>query len=303
MSAFEIRSLTKRYGDVYALRGINLAVEQGEVFGFLGPNGAGKSTTIDILLDFVRPTSGEVSVLGHDPTQEPRQVRERIGVLPQASGYYDRLTAQDHVALAIESKRTDDDPAALLDRVGIADAADKPVGEFSTGMRQRLGLAIALVGEPALLVLDEPLSGLDPSGARLLRRVVRAERKRGAAVFLSSHIMDQVATLCDRIGILHDGDLVAVDTIGGLREQFDVHEPVVLIAGDVPPDVAIDDTDGVTDVEQSKGTVRIACRNAPVAGHVVARLDDAGGLLRDIRTEGASLESLFVAATNREVPA
>jgi len=218
MAAIEVRSLTKRYGSLHAVRDLDLTVERGEVFGFLGPNGAGKSTTIDILLDFVRRSSGSVSVLGHDPERDPQAVRERIGVLPEAGGFYGRDTARDHLRFAVAMKRTDDDPDALLDRVGLADAADRPVGGFSKGMRQRLGLAIALVGAPELLVLDEPLGGLDPSGARHLRDIVRTERDRGAAVFFSSHIMDQVETVCDRVGIMHDGALVAVDTVPALRQ-------------------------------------------------------------------------------------
>jgi ABC-2 type transport system ATP-binding protein len=225
MTAIETRSLTKRYGSLHAVRNLDLTVERGEVFGFLGPNGAGKSTTIDILLDFVRRTSGSVSVLGHDPEENPRAVRERIGVLPETTGLYDRDTARDHLELARRMRRSDDDPDALLDRVGIAEAADRPVGDFSKGMRQRLGIAVALVGSPDLLLLDEPLGGLDPSGARRLREIVRAERDRGAAVFFSSHIMSQVETICDRVGILHDGELVAVDTVGALKRSVAAERP------------------------------------------------------------------------------
>lgn len=216
MAAIETRSLTKRYGSLHAVRDLDLRVERGEVFGFLGPNGAGKSTTIDVLLDFVRRTSGDVDVLGFDPEESPRAVRERTGVLAEATGYYARDTARDHLRFAIEMQRTADDPDALLERVGIADAADRPVGGFSKGMRQRLGLAMALVGEPELLILDEPLGGLDPDGARLLREIVRTERDRGAAVFFSSHIMDQVEAICDRVGVMHDGELVAVDGVDAL---------------------------------------------------------------------------------------
>jgi len=151
-SAIEADSVTKRYGDVLAVDDLDLAVERGEVFGFLGPNGAGKSTTIDMLLDFVRPTRGSLTVLGHDPTRNPRAVRERIGVLPEAGGFYGRDTARDHLRFAVAMNRSDDDVDDLLGRVGIAHAADRRVGGFSKGMRQRLGLAIALVGSPEVLV-------------------------------------------------------------------------------------------------------------------------------------------------------
>ncbi|MFC7177362.1 ABC transporter ATP-binding protein [Halosegnis marinus] len=175
----EVDSLTKRYGEVTAVDGLSFQVGPGEVFGFLGPNGAGKSTTIDILLDFVRPTSGSVRVCGHDPETAPRAVRRRVGVLPEATGYYERASAREHLRFAAEMKDADPTPERKLERVGLGDAVDRPVGGFSKGMRQRLGLAMALVGRPDLLVLDEPLAGLDPAGARRVRTLVREERDRG----------------------------------------------------------------------------------------------------------------------------
>ena len=299
MAAIETRSLTKQFGSLHAVRDVSFQVERGEVFGFLGPNGAGKSTTINVLLDFVRRTSGDVSVLGYDPQKRPRAVRERIGVLPEATGFYGRDTARDHLRFAAAMKRVDDDPDDLLDRVGIADAADRPVGGFSKGMRKRLGLAVALVGEPDLLVLDEPLSGLDPSGARVLRDIVRAERDRGAAVFFSSHIMDQVETLCDRVGVMHDGELVAVETVEALRNRTDAPARVALAVESVPDGIADDlaALDGVADATVRDGSVRVACTDPTAKAAVVARLNAAGVTVRDVRTESPSLEQVFVQLT------
>ncbi|PSQ93860.1 MAG: ABC transporter ATP-binding protein, partial [Bacteroidetes bacterium QH_2_63_10] len=183
MAAIELEGLTKHFGDVVALDDVNLTVEEGEIFGFLGPNGAGKSTTIDILLDFVRPTEGRARVLGVDAQHGTLATRRRTGVLPDAYQVYDRLTGCQHVQFAVDSKGTGDDPEALLARTGIENAADRPAGEYSQGMRQRLVLAMALVGTPDLLVLDEPTTGLDPNGAREIRRIIREERDRGATVF------------------------------------------------------------------------------------------------------------------------
>ncbi|MFB6196827.1 MAG: ABC transporter ATP-binding protein, partial [Halobacteriaceae archaeon] len=238
MGAIEIESLTKQYGDIIAVQDLDLTVESGEVFGFLGPNGAGKSTTINMMLDFVRPTSGTVTILGLDPQTNPRSVRERIGVLPEATGFYEQDTARDHLRFATAMKRTNDDPDVLLERVGLADAAARQVAGFSKGMRQRLGLAVALVGSPEVLILDEPLGGLDPSGARLLREIIREERHRGAAVFFSSHIMDQVETVCDRVGIMHNGHLVAVDTIESLNEKSGTPATVSILVERVPQEIA-----------------------------------------------------------------
>ena len=165
MAAIELDGVTKRFEDVTAVSDLSLTVEEGEVFGFLGPNGAGKSTTINVLLDFVRPTSGTVTVLGHDAREESIAVRERTGVLPEGFDVYDRLTGRAHVEFAVDSKEVDVDPDAVLERVGLADAADRKAGGDSKGMRQRLPLALVLVGYPDLLFLDVPCLGLDAVGA------------------------------------------------------------------------------------------------------------------------------------------
>jgi ABC-2 type transport system ATP-binding protein len=300
MAAIETRSLSKRFGSLHAVRDLDLTVESGEVFGFLGPNGAGKSTTINILLDFVRRSSGDVNVLGYDPERNPQAVRQRIGVLSEGTGFYPRDTARDHVAFAIEMERAGDDPDAVLERVGIADAADRAVGGFSKGMRKRLGLAIALVGDPEILVLDEPLGGLDPEGAQRLREIIRAERDRGAAVFFSSHIMDQVEAICDRVGILHDGELVAVDTVDQLRATVAEPARFNLVFASVPEDVppAVRAVDGVTDVTVAGETVRVTCRDPTVKSAVVARVDSLDAAIRDIDTPGSSLERVFRSVTD-----
>lgn len=297
MVPLQIDSLTVQYGAVTALRDLDLTIQDGEVFGFLGPNGAGKSTTINVVMDLTRPTSGSVTVFGHDPQTEQRAVREHLGVLPEASGYYESATAREHLEFAVEMHRTATDPTALLERVGLVDAADRPVGGFSKGMRQRLGLAIALVGDPELLVLDEPLGGLDPDGARILRDIVRQERDKGTAVFFSSHIMSQVEALCDRVGILHDGELVTVGTIAALCDRLDVDRSVVLTVGGIPDEVDIETIDGVIDIDRFAGGVQITCGDVAAIGPVVNRLDAAGATIRDISFDGGSLEQLFLTIT------
>jgi len=185
--------------------GASISPSRRGVYGFLGPNGAGKSTTIDMVLDLVRPTEGTVRVLEQDATTDGVAIRKRTGVLPDGFAVYDRLTGRQHVEFAVRSKEADDDPDALLDRVGLLDDADRKAGGYSKGMRQRLALAMALAGDPDLLILDEPSSGLDPAGAKEMREIVRAEADRGATVFFSSHILEQVEAVCDRVGILREG--------------------------------------------------------------------------------------------------
>jgi ABC-2 type transport system ATP-binding protein len=299
MTAIEIDGLTKRFGDVQAVDGLDLRVEEGEIFGFLGPNGAGKSTTIDILLDFVRPTEGTVRVLGHDAQREGEAVRKRTGVLPDAYHVYDRLTGRQHVEFAIRMKDAVADPLALLERVGIPEAADRKAGGYSKGMRQRLVLAMALVGDPDLLVLDEPSTGLDPNGAREMRDIIRSENQRGTTVFFSSHVMEQVEAVCDRVAIINRGRLVAVDTIDGLRDATETGEVlhVVLEALDETTAERAASLDGVSDAAVQDGRLRVSL-NGTSKFAVLHAIDDRVAPVVDFSVVESSLEDLFVRYTS-----
>ncbi|WP_458206914.1 ABC transporter ATP-binding protein [Haladaptatus sp. NG-SE-30] len=300
MAAIELNGVTKQFGEVTALRDVDLVVEEGEIFGFLGPNGAGKSTTIDVLLDFIRPTAGSASVLGFDAQRESLEVRKRVGVLPDSYHVYDRLTGRQHVEFAIRSKDADDDPMAILERVGIADAADRKAGGYSKGMRQRLVLGMALVGQPDLLILDEPSTGLDPKGAREMREIIDEERDRGATVFFSSHILAQVEAVCDRVGILMGGELVAVDTIEGLRDSVSI-EQTLSITTDRPIDEAALDAiravDGVSQATASGTSVAVTLESYSKSA-VLNALEARDISVEDFSTEETSLEELFMAYTD-----
>ncbi|PSP40219.1 ABC transporter ATP-binding protein [Halobacteriales archaeon QH_10_70_21] len=297
----ELDDVHKSFGDVRALRGVDLEVEEGEVFGFLGPNGAGKSTTINILLDFVRPDQGDVRVLDQDAGESTVAVRERTGVLPEGFDLYKRLTAREHLRFAIESKDSDQKPYPLLERVGLEDAIDRKAGGFSTGMRQRLALAMALVGDPELLILDEPTSGLDPNGARELREIVEAEAADGTTVFFSSHILGQVEAVCDRVGIIRDGELVAVDSIEGLREAVGSGSTLVVEVDEVPDDVGhrLKSIAGIDTVAVDGRTLRVGCDD-DMKTTVIDELEGMGATVEDFSTEEAPLEDLFVAYTEGE---
>ncbi|WP_049900629.1 ABC transporter ATP-binding protein [Halococcus agarilyticus] len=297
MAALETRGLTKRFGDTVAVHNLDLTVDEGEVFGFLGPNGAGKSTTINMILDFMRPTAGSVAVLGTNPRQNPRAVRERIGVLPEGYDLYDRLTARKHVTFAIEMKRSNDDPETILERIGLAADADKAIGGYSKGMRQRLALGMALVGDPDLLVLDEPSSGLDPNGARAMREIISTEQDRGATVFFSSHIMEQVEPVCDRVGIMRDGELVAVDTVDGLRESAGAESTLVLSVDTVPQQHALFDIPGVTDVQCIDSTIHVNCSDSSVKADIITAVEATGTSVQDITIQDRSLDDLFAEYT------
>ncbi|SFB86771.1 ABC-2 type transport system ATP-binding protein [Halobiforma haloterrestris] len=299
MAAIEIDGLTKRFGDVLAVDDLDLVVEEGEIFGFLGPNGAGKSTTIDVLLDFIRPTDGTVTVLGHDAQREGEAVRRRTGVLPDAFHVYDRLTGRQHLEFAIEMKGADDDPTALLERVRIADAADRKAGGYSKGMTQRLVLAMALVGEPDLLILDEPSTGLDPNGAREMREIIREENARGTTVFFSSHVMEQVEAVCDRVAIIDDGRLVAVDTIDGLRDASETGETLYVYTRSLDEGVVeeVAGLEGVGTASIDEDRLRVTVDG--VSKFAVLHAIDADVVpVQDFSVVESSLEDLFVRYTN-----
>ena len=301
VAAIEIDGLTKRFGDVVAVDNLDLRIKEGEIFGFLGPNGAGKSTTIDILLDFIRPTEGTVTVLGHDAQREGRAVRRRTGVLPDGYHVYDRLTGRRHLEFAMEMKGVVGDPMELLERVRIADAADRRAGGYSKGMRQRLVLAMALVGDPELLVLDEPSTGLDPNGAREMRDIIREENARGTTVFFSSHVMEQVEAVCDRVAIIDRGQLVAVDTIDGLRDATETGETLYVYVADLDESVveAVAELDGVGSASIADGRLRVVADGVSKFA-VLHAIDAEVTPVKDFSVVQSSLEDLFVRYTNEE---
>ena len=306
MTAIELVDVSKRFGNVVALRNLNLSIQEGEVFGFLGPNGAGKSTTIDIVLDYVRPTNGTVSVFGHDAQRETRTVHERIGVLPDAYHAYDHLTARQHLEFVIETRGVNDDPDRILERVGISEAADRRAEGFSKGMTQRLILGMALVGDPDLLILDEPTTGLDPNGALAMREIIQEESDRGTTVFFSSHILEQVEAVCDRVAILNDGELVTVNSIDGLRETVGSGASLTVEVDRIPSGTLdrVRGVEGVGNVVADGTTLVVACTNTSKKRALDA-IESAGTVIEDFETEEASLEELFATYTaeKEEIPA
>jgi len=221
----ETRGLTRRYGRQTAVDRLDLEVREGEIFGFLGPNGAGKTTTILMLLGLTEPTAGSARVLGHDPVLDPLPIKRQVGYLPENVGFYDDLTARENLQYIADLNRIPRSEAArkiesALATVGLSDVDDKPVGAFSRGMRQRLGLAELLVKDPRLMILDEPTLGLDPDGTLKMLDLIRdLNRSRGITVMFSSHLLDQVQRICHRVGIMIQGRLVALGTLEELARR------------------------------------------------------------------------------------
>ena len=229
--AIEVSDLRKRYRRIEALAGLTMTVERGEVFGFLGPNGAGKTTTVKLLLGLARPTGGSGRVLGA-PLGD-LETRRRVGYLPELFRYQPWLRAREvldlHARLmGLDRERRTASIDDVLGLVGLADRASDAVSGFSKGMQQRLGLAVALLGDPELVVLDEPTSALDPIGRIDVRGIIRTARDRGAAVFLNSHLLTEVEQVCDRVAIVDRGRVVAA---GPLAEVLGRSETEIRVTG------------------------------------------------------------------------
>ncbi len=218
----ECRNLVKRYGEKVAVKDVTFDVRPGEIFGFLGPNGAGKTTTIKIIVGLLRPSSGSVKVAGYDVQLQPLQAKAASGYVPDTPNLYAKLTGRELLRFVADlydldrqraRQRVDD----LLRMFDLTAAADDTIDSYSHGMQQKTALAAALMHDPKVLVLDEPTVGLDPKSARLIKDILRQMAERGTAVFLSTHILEIAERMCDRIGIINQGELIAAGTMDELR--------------------------------------------------------------------------------------
>jgi ABC-2 type transport system ATP-binding protein len=274
-----------------ALRGISFAVERGEIFGFLGPNGAGKTTTIKILMGLIFPTSGAAKVLGR-PVGD-RAAKQRVGYLPENPYFYDYLTPIElldmvgrlHGVSSSERRRRG---TALLDRVGLGHAARRPLRSFSKGMLQRAGLAQALVAEPDVVVLDEPMSGLDPIGRKEVRDLIVELRDKGTTVFFSTHILSDATMLCDRVAIVVDGELRETGPLGELLSPTVQHVDLVWNG----PDALAGELDGEHTTTSEGRVLRLP--DIAAAQRALATIVAKGGEVRELVPHRQSLEELFV---------
>jgi ABC-type multidrug transport system ATPase subunit len=293
-AAIRTAGLTKRYGSVTAVGGIDLDVQPGDIYGFLGPNGSGKTTTVRMLLGLVLPTSGTVEVLGAPIPKQARSVLHRVGALVEAPAAYGHLGARANLSLldaagpggSRRTRRTRIDDA--LEQVGLAGVGRRPVKAYSLGMRQRLGLAAALLRRPELLILDEPTNGLDPRGIQEIRALLLGLNATGTTVFLSSHLLAEVEHLCRRVGVVDRGRLVLQDSLVSLRAPTGS----VLVRTPDPEWAA-----GLLDGElRGRDGDRLIVRAADPA-ELNARLVGHGIRITELAEERRSLEDVVLAAT------
>jgi len=297
--AIEISRLVKAFGDAVALDGIDLAVPQGSVFGFLGPNGAGKTTALRILTGLARPTSGAARILGTDVSTAGNAVRSRIGYLPDVPGFYPWMTATELVEFAgrlfaIDRATLRERARSLLEMAGLADVRTK-VGGFSRGMKQRLGIAQALINAPSVLLLDEPTSALDPIGRRDVLEMIASLRGR-TTVFFSTHILADVDRVCDTVAILDRGRVVANAPIAELKRRAAVDRLVMEVDGDPTALVSeLRSRPWLRSLEQSDSQITLAVTDLKSAQRELpAAIATAGLGLKRLEGAEQSLEDLFV---------
>src|SRR5712672_678329 len=305
-AAIQCRDLRKTYdGKLEAVRGLNLEIQAGECFGLLGPNGAGKTTTIEILEGLLEPTSGQVTILGRTWKENGRELREAMGISLQETRLSEKLTVLETVALFAGFYRQPRAPREVLEQMQLEEKADAWVGKLSGGQRQRLAVATALVGNPKVLFLDEPTTGLDPQSRRQLWDIIRTFQKNGGTVLLTTHYMDEAERLCDRLAIVDHGQIIAEGSPEDLIKRQGGHHVVEFAATGNSDGAALEawrKLPSVESVREDAGLVALNVQELHLA--IPALLDEVkrqGSELLSLTTRQASLEDVFVRLTGRHL--
>jgi len=303
MFIVETKDLTKTYGDIRAVDGLNLRIEEGDIFGFLGPNGAGKTTTILMLLGLTEPTSGSAYVAGYNSTREPLKVKRITGYVPEKVGFYEDLTAAYNLTYTarlngLSDELADKRVAEALDIVGLPRTAERNVAEFSRGMKQRLAIADILIKQPKIAIMDEPTSGIDPEGiVQMLDLIAKIAKETKMTIVMSSHQLYQVQRICNRVGILMDGRLVVEGLLDELsREamggsQFRIEVKLTEITQAIVE--AIKQISGVLGVERSKDELAIGC-SEDLRPQIARAIVNAGGSLVEMKIQSYALEDIYL---------
>jgi ABC-2 type transport system ATP-binding protein len=308
-TAIVTKDLTKKYGDFTAVDHLNLQVEAGEVFGLLGPNGAGKTTTILMLLGLTEPVEGQARVAGLNPIRQPLEVKRKVGYLPDNVGFYSTMTARENLTYTAALNGIDKDESerritALLERVGLGSVGDNAAGTFSRGMRQRLGIADALIKEPEILILDEPTVGIDPEGVQDMLDLIRdLPKERQVTVLLSSHLLYQVQAICDRVGIFVAGKLVAHGPVRELAARLAKVGTIIEVGTDGwESEEALRGVTGVQSVER-EGEILVVSAERDVRYDIAKALTERGLQLWHLRKRGEELDDVYRQYFAGEVPA
>jgi ABC-2 type transport system ATP-binding protein len=299
--------LTKVYGGRTTVNRLNLTVRRGEIYGFLGPNGAGKTTTIRMILGLIPPTSGSIELLGKKVTRETSDVHRKVGVVGELSFLYDDMTALEYLTFFARLHQMEDyarRSMRLLEQMDLAQFRNVLARDFSQGMQKKLSLARALLNDPDVLILDEPVSGLDPYGILQVRELLQEKRQEGKTIFISSHILSEVERTADRVGIIQKGQMVIEDTVAAVSERLSAGiEVEVELQAEVPGLVAkLLQLPGVREVTSKGRQLTIQCqRDEDVRARVSKAIFEGGGVTMNMNIKKASLEDAFVKLTEHEV--
>ena len=298
----ETRDLTKAYGKFTAVKNLNLRITEGEVFGLLGPNGAGKTTTILMLMGFCEPTSGSVRIAGYDPAREPVKVKRVVGYMPERIGFYDDLTARENLEYTgrlngLGGSLLKSRIAELIETVGLKDRADQPVGKYSHGMKQRLGIADVMIKQPRIAIFDEPTSGIDPEGTDQVLNLVRAMAMQKVTVIISSHQLHQLQKVCTGVGIFSRGQIIAsgpVDKLGrdALRKgNYNIILPIAQLADRVRSEIS--KIPGVFSIDSIADSTIVAA-DEDVSGELERVVFETTGLKVQMKVEEFELEEIYM---------
>lgn len=300
--AIACRDLRKYFPDVKAVDGLDLFVESGECFGLLGPNGAGKTTTIEVLEGLTEPDSGNVEILGMHWNTHERELRERIGISLQETQLNDKLTVFETIRLFRSFYRNGPDPDALLDSLSLDEKRDARVGKLSGGQKQRLAVACALAGDPDILFLDEPTTGLDPQSRLQLWDVVAKFRAKGGTVLLTTHYMEEAQRLCDRIAIVDHGHLIALGTPAELIARLEASNIIEFTTEPPLAEGALRDLPGCRGCGRHRDGWQLRVDSlADSVPRVLSIIEQSGAKLETLSTHAATLEDVFVSLTGREL--
>jgi len=303
MYAIETHGLTKDYGKVVAVKDLSISVKSGSVYGFLGPNGAGKSTTIHMLMGFIKPTVGNASVMGYDIGKQHYEIRKIVGYLPERPAFYDDMSGRGNLEYFGKLIGIDDVEGRaleLLRLVGLEGRGEDRVKTYSHGMRQRLGIAIALLGNPRLLILDEPTTGLDPQGSHDIRELIKKLKGEDVTIFLSSHILHEVQEVSDFVGIIKDGRLIVEQPISDFLRSVEGGKSIVQVTASNLDDSHIEllkKMRGVCGVSRNDGRIEVVVDDPALAEDINIALVSAGCRVRSLTEAMPTLEDAFLKVT------
>jgi ABC-2 type transport system ATP-binding protein len=297
--AIQVEGLSKRYGDLVAVNGISFTVSKGEIFAFLGPNGAGKTTTVEMLECLRRPTGGKAYVLGYDISKDGESIKKRTGILPQDFATYDRLTVKETIQYFAGIFDSHPDIDGLIKQVDLEDKKNTLFRNLSGGLKQRLGIAVALVNDPELVFLDEPTSGLDPKARHVVWNLIEEFHKQGKTVFLTTHYMEEAETLADRVSIIHNGNIVALDTTDRLISEHGKKNLLILKRTSAKAVPTIEklgvkaNFDGVD--------VKVHLNHAVAVSEILHELSKTNISFEELQLKRSSLEDVFLNLTGESL--